>query len=162
MMEEKEVIEKIKKIIEIPLLKKNIEIVDIKWRRERGGWVLRIFIDKIATTKFTQVSIEDCAKVSNMISKILDEEDFIPHSYILEVSSPGINRPLTKKEHFDRFKGEKAKVTLKTPIDNRKNFTGIILGTEKEDTILMEVEGKVWKFLLGDIKKAVLQREIKF
>ncbi len=157
MMEEKELIEKIRELIEVPLLKRNIEIVDLEWRRERRGWTLRIFIDKS-----TGISVEDCAKVSSLVSKILDEEDFIHHSYTLEVSSPGIDRPLTKKEHFERFVGEKARITLKNPVEGRKNFTGLLLGVEKENTIMLEVEGKVWKFSLEDIKKARLQPEIKF
>ena len=157
MMEEKEVIEKIRRLIELPLLKRNIEVVDLEWRRERRGWTLRVFIDKP-----TGITVEDCAKVSSLVGKLLDEEDFIHHSYTLEVSSPGIDRPLTKKEHFERFAGERAKITLKTPIEGRKNFTGILLGVQGDDLVMIEVEGKVWKFSLEDIKKARLQPEIKF
>lgn len=153
---EKEIKDKIREIIEIPILRKNIELVDLEWRRERGGWVLRIFIDKPGG-----VTVGDCAKISEMISKILDKEDLIHHSYVLEVSSPGIERPLVKKEDYERFKGEKAKIILKTPISGRKNFIGIILGI-KGDLVQMEVEGKVWEFPLDNIKKANLQPEIKF
>jgi ribosome maturation factor RimP len=153
---EKEIKDKIKEIIEIPILRKNMELVDLEWRREKGGWVLRIFIDKPGG-----VTVGDCAKISEMISKILDKEDLIHHSYVLEVSSPGIERPLVKKEDYERFKGEKAKIILKTPISGRKNFTGIILGI-KGDLVQMEVEGKTWDFSLDNIKKANLQPEIKF
>jgi ribosome maturation factor RimP len=153
---QEEIKEKIRKIIEIPILKKNIELVDLEWRRERRGWVLRIFIDKPGG-----VTVEDCAKISGIVGEILDKEDIIHHSYMLEVSSPGIERPLVKKEDYERFKGEKAKITLKTPISGRKNFTGIILGI-KENLVQMEVEGKVWEFPLEDIKKANLQPEISF
>jgi len=114
---EKEIKDKIKEIIEIPILRKNMELVDLEWRREKGGWVLRIFIDKPGG-----VTVGDCAKISEMISKILDKEDLIHHSYVLEVSSPGIERPLVKKEDYERFKGEKAKIILKTPISGRKKF----------------------------------------
>jgi ribosome maturation factor RimP len=153
---EKEIKDKIKEIIEIPILRKNMELVDLEWRREKGGWVLRIFIDKPGG-----VTVGDCAKISEIVSKILDKEDLIHHSYVLEVSSPGIERPLVKKEDYERFKGEKAKIILKTPISGRKNFTGTILGI-KEDLIQMEVEGKTWEFSLDNIKKANLQPEIKF
>uniref|UniRef100_A0A7V5XFS9 Ribosome maturation factor RimP n=1 Tax=Thermodesulfobacterium geofontis TaxID=1295609 RepID=A0A7V5XFS9_9BACT len=153
---EKEIKDKIKEIIEIPILRKNMELVDLEWRREKGGWVLRIFIDKPGG-----VTVGDCAKISEIVSKILDKEDLIHHSYVLEVSSPGIERPLVKKEDYERFKGEKAKITLKTPISGRKNFTGIILGI-KENLVQMEVEGKNWEFSLDNIKKANLQPEIKF
>jgi len=148
--------EKIKEIIEIPILRKNMELVDLEWRRERHGWVLRIFIDKPGG-----VTVEDCAKISGIVGEILDKEDIIHHSYVLEVSSPGIERPLVKKEDYERFRGEKAKITLKTPISGRKNFTGIIIGI-KNDLVQMEVEGKVWEFSLENIKKAKLQPEIGF
>jgi len=153
---QEEIKEKIKKIIEIPILKKNMELVDLEWRRERRGWVLRIFIDKPGG-----VTIEDCAKISEIVGEILDREDIIHHSYVLEVSSPGIERPLVKKEDYERFKGEKAKITLKTPVSGRKNFTGIILGI-KENLVQIEVEGKVWEIPLDNIKKANLQPEISF
>ncbi|RKX57731.1 MAG: ribosome maturation factor RimP [Thermodesulfobacteriota bacterium] len=153
---EKEIKEKIKEIIEIPILKKNIELVDLEWRRERGGWVLRIFIDKPGG-----VTIADCAKISGIVGEILDKENIIHRSYILEVSSPGIERPLVKKEDYERFRGEKARITLKTPISGRRNFTGIILGI-KEDLVQIEVEGRIWEFSLDNIKKANLQPEISF
>ena len=153
---EEEIKEKIREIIEIPILKKNMELVDLEWRRERQGWILRIFIDKPGG-----VTVEDCAKISGIVGEILDKEDIIHHSYVLEVSSPGIERPLVKKEDYERFRGEKAKITLKTPISGRRNFTGIIIGI-KNDLVQMEVEGKVWEFSLENIKKAKLQPEIGF
>ncbi len=153
---QEEIKEKIKEIIEIPILKRNIELVDLEWRRERRGWVLRIFIDKPGG-----VTIEDCAKISGVVGEILDRENIIHHSYVLEVSSPGIERPLVKKEDYERFRGEKAKITLKTPVSGRKNFTGIIIGI-KEDLVQMEVEGRIWEFPLENIKKANLQPEISF
>jgi len=153
---EKEIKEKIKEIIEIPILKKNMELVDLEWRRERNGWVLRIFIDKPGG-----VTIADCAKISGIVGEILDKKNIIHRSYILEVSSPGIERPLVKKEDYERFKGEKAKIILKTPVSGRRNFTGIILGIKK-DLVQIEVEGRIWEFSLDNIKKANLQPEISF
>jgi len=133
-----------------------MELVDLEWKREKVGWVLRIFIDKVGG-----VTIADCVKVSEMISKILDKENIIHHSYILEVSSPGIERPLVKKEDYERFKGERAKVILKEPISGRKNFKGIILGI-KGELVQMEVDKKIWEFHFNNIKKAYLQPEISF
>ncbi|WP_028843002.1 ribosome maturation factor RimP [Thermodesulfobacterium thermophilum] len=155
-MIEKDLKEKIRELIETPILKKGIELVDLEWKRERTGWVLRLFIDKPGG-----VTIGDCAKISEMVGKILDKEDLIHRSYNLEVSSPGIERPLVKKEDFERFRGEKAKVVLKTPLEGRKNFSGIILGIE-EEFLLLEVDQKVWRLPLGEIKKANLQPELKF
>ncbi len=156
MSAEKDIKEKIRELIEIPLLKKGIEIVDLEWRRERSGWVLRIYIDKPGG-----VNIGDCAKISDLVGRILDKEDLIHHSYNLEVSSPGIERPLKTKEHFERFRGEKVKITLKNPISGRRNLIGINLGIEGE-ILRLEVEGKVWEIPFSEIKKAHLQPEINF
>ncbi len=155
-MEEKELKEKIKELIELPIIKKGIELVDLEWKRERTGWVLRIFIDKPGG-----VTIGDCVKISEIVSKILDRENPIHRSYNLEVSSPGIERPLVKKEDYERFRGEKARITLKEPLEGRKNFTGIIIGI-KNDEVCIEVDGKVFSFSIESIKKANLQPEIKF
>ncbi|WP_038057158.1 ribosome maturation factor RimP [Thermodesulfobacterium hydrogeniphilum] len=155
-MEERDLKEKIKELIELPILKKNIELVDLEWKRERAGWVLRIFIDKPGG-----VTIGDCVKISELVGKILDKENIIHRSYNLEVSSPGIERPLVKKEDYERFKGEKAKITLKEPLEGRKNFTGIIIGI-KDDKVWVEIDGKVFKLPIENIKKANLQPEIKF
>lgn len=148
--------EKIKNLVEIPLLKKGVEIVDLEWRRERSGWVLRIYIDKPGG-----VTIGDCAKVSEFVGKILDKEDLIHHPYNLEISSPGIERPLKTKEHFERFRGERVKIVLKNPLSGRRNFVGINLGIEG-DLLRLEAEGKIWEIPFSEIKKANLQPEINF
>ncbi|MCS7200335.1 MAG: ribosome maturation factor RimP [Caldimicrobium sp.] len=148
--------QRIWELVEVPIIKKNFELVDLEWRREPSGWVLRLYIDKPGG-----VTISDCAKISEIIGKLLDKEDLIHHPYNLEVSSPGIFRPLKTKEHFERFKGEKAKITLNNPLGNRKNFLGIIRGV-KGETLEFEVEGKVIEIDLKNIKKANLQREITF
>ncbi|MFN3567771.1 MAG: ribosome maturation factor RimP [Caldimicrobium sp.] len=148
--------ERLWQLLETPILKKGMELVDLEWRRERSGWVLRLYIDKPGG-----VTIGDCARISEIVSKILDKEDLIHHSYNLEVSSPGIERPLKKREHFERFKGEKAKITLKAPIEGRKNLTGIILSIE-ENILKFEADNKVWEIDLNNIKKAHLQPEISF
>lgn len=148
--------EKLKQLIEPLVLKKNMELVNLEWRRERTGWVLRLFIDKPGG-----VTIGDCTKISEMVGKILDRENLISHSYHLEVSSPGIERPLVKKEDYERFKGERIKVTLKNPISGRKNFTGILLGIDG-NLIKIRVEEKDLEISLENIKKANLKPEISF
>jgi len=130
--------------------------VDLEWKRERGAWVLRLFIDKPGG-----VTIGDCAKISELVGKILDKEDIIHRSYILEVSSPGIERPLVKKEDYERFKGEKVKIILKNPIEGRKNFKGLLLGI-KGDFVQIEIENRIQEIPFEEIKKANLQPEIKF
>ncbi len=148
--------EKLKTLLEPVILRKNMELVDLEWRRERTGWVLRLFIDKPGG-----VTIGDCTKISELVGKILDKENLIHHSYNLEVSSPGIERALVKKEDYERFKGEKVKIILKNPISGRKSFTGILLGV-KENLVKIRVEEKDLEILLDNIKKAHLKPEISF
>ncbi len=143
-------------LLEPLILKQKMELVDLEWRRERIGWVLRLYIDKPGG-----VTIKDCVKISEIAGKFLDKKNLIHHSYNLEVSSPGIERPLKSKEHFERFVGEKAKITLKEPLSGRRNFTGIILGV-KGETLQLLVDEEVREFSLEKIKKAILQPEITF
>jgi ribosome maturation factor RimP len=148
--------ERLWELLELPILKKKMELVDLEWRRERTGWVLRLYIDKPGG-----VTIGDCAKISELVGHLLDKEDLIHHPYNLEVSSPGIERPLKRKEHFERFIGEKAKITLHNPLSGRRNLVGTILGVE-EGVLKFSVEGKIWEIAFSNIKKAHLQPEITF
>lgn len=99
----------------------GLELVEVQFRREGHGWVLRLFIDSEQG-----ISLEDCAAVSRAIGTWLDVEDLIAHAYHLEVSSPGLERPLKKIEDFQRFVGRKAKVRLKEPRDGQKVFIGTL------------------------------------
>ncbi|WDU84032.1 ribosome maturation factor RimP [Caloramator sp. Dgby_cultured_2] len=112
----------VKKIIEIvtniarPIVEKfNLELVDVDFVKENNEWFLRVFIDKEGG-----ITIDDCTNVSRILSDKLDEVDPISVSYYLEVSSPGINRPLKKEEDFIRFKGRKIKLKLFKEIDDKK------------------------------------------
>jgi len=97
----------------------GLEMVEVQFRRESGGWLLRLFIDRE-----DGVNVDDCALVSRQISAYLEVEDLIEHAYNLEVSSPGLERPLKKKEDFVRFTGRKARIKLKEPIDGQRVFFG--------------------------------------
>ena len=99
----------------------GLELVEVQFRRESHGWVLRIFIDKEGG-----VTIDDCTVVSRDISTWLDVEDLIEHAFHLEVSSPGLERPLKKMEDFKRFAGRKVRVKIKEPREERRVFTGIL------------------------------------
>src|SRR5687767_9579661 len=101
------------------------ELVDVEWKHEQGGWVIRCFIDHPRG-----ISHEDCEQLSRQISATLDVHDVVPHAYNLEVSSPGLNRPLRTPDHFRRFVGQKARVKLKDGIEGRRNFAGRIVGAE--------------------------------
>jgi ribosome maturation factor RimP len=127
--------------------------VELEFKREPGGWVVRVYIDR---TDGTLVSIEDCERVSRELSPVLDVADVIPQAYSLEVSSPGLDRPLRTPEHFRRFVGERAKIKLALGVDGRKNFTGTIVAVPDNDHLDIDVDGQRFTLPLGDLDKANL------
>ena len=152
-MEREEIIKKTWELAEPVVLAQGLELVDVEFQRERQGWVLRIYIDRPGG-----VTLGDCVKVSEILSDLLDAKDFIHHSYHLEVSSPGLDRPLKKAEDFNRFAGDKVKIQLKEPLSGRRNFTGLLRGLEG-DEVLVEIEGKIYRLPREKIKKAHIKYE---
>lgn len=114
--------------------------------------VLQIMIER---SDRRALSVDDCAEVSRTVSALLDVEDVIPGSYTLEVSSPGIDRPLTRPEHFARFAGFEAKLETRFPLDGRKRFTGRLLGLEGERVRIATAEGEM-ALPLADVQRAKL------
>ena len=129
------------------------ELVGIEFIPQGRRSLLRIYIDKE-----NGVTIDDCSDVSHQVSGILDVEDPIREQYTLEVSSPGLDRPLFKLEDFDRFSGSQVKLRLRQMIDGRRNFTGRILGVEGE-SVRVEVDGSPQAFAIVDIDRARLVPE---
>ncbi|HEY2517374.1 MAG TPA: ribosome maturation factor RimP, partial [Polyangiaceae bacterium] len=113
------------------------EIVDVEFKSEPGGWVLRIYVEKLgsadsnADTRDAAVDLELCSGIARDLSPALDVADFIPHRYSLEISSPGVERPLKKERDFVRFAGKKAKLRLHTASHGEKVVTGILAGVEE-------------------------------
>jgi len=135
----------------VPLLADmGVELVDIEFRREGHGWVLRIYIDRSGG-----VTLEDCAKVSREVSSYLEVEDPVEHAYHLEVSSPGLERPLKKEKDFIRFSGRMARVKLREKRNDQRVFTGRLQGMENEE-VLLEIDGRIERFLPADIARARL------
>ncbi len=134
-----------------PLLEEmGMELVEIQFRRESHGWVLRFFIDKE-----DGVTIDDCAGVSREVSAYLEVEDLIDHAYHLEVSSPGAERPLKTKNDFVRFVRNKARIKMREPIGEQKVFVGIIQGLDG-DAVLLEQDGRTVALDFEKISKARL------
>jgi ribosome maturation factor RimP len=123
-------------------------------RGDRG--VLRLFIDKLVGD--AGVSIDDCAKVSRLLSPALDVENILDAAYVLEVSSPGVERRLTKATHFIRFRGKRARLSTSDPVDGRTSFNGII-AEANEKTVTMDNEGERIDVPYGVIAKANLEFE---
>lgn len=134
-MSKREVYEQKTEEILQPIMEKNgFELWDVEYVKEGSNWYLRAYIDKPGG-----INVEDCEKVSRELSDILDEKDFIPDSYILEVSSPGLGRPLKKEKDFKRSIGEEVEIRTYRMIDRQKEFTGILTKYD-ENTVTIEIE----------------------
>ena len=133
----------------------QFELVDVEYVKEAGSWYLRAYLDKEGG--FT---VHDCELVSRRLSDLLDEEDFIPDSYILEVSSPGLGRQLKKEKDFARSLGEEVEVKLYQAVNRQKEFTGILEGYDDEKLILSFGEGENMEFRRAEI--AMLRLALDF
>jgi ribosome maturation factor RimP len=119
----------------------GLEVFDVQFRREASGMVLRVQIDRPgpAATAEESVSVEDCARISRDLSAILDVDDVVPTAYVLEVSSPGLDRPLTRAGDYERFAGRRAKLVMKQRVDGQGYFKGRLRGVE-DGYVLIEAE----------------------
>lgn len=129
----------------------ELELFDVQFRREGQGWVLRVFIDSA-----TGVTLTQCSNVSRELGRFLDVEDIIDYAYILEVSSPGLERPLRSIEDFRRYCGKKARVKLHEAIDGEKTFEGVIQEGVGDLTHLQLDDDRVIAFSFDMINKARL------
>ena len=131
----------------LPIIKKNgFELVDVEYVREGGSWYLRAYIDKPGG-----INVDDCETVSRELSDILDEKDFIDEAYILEVSSPGLGRPLKKEKDFKRSLGEEVEIRTYRMVDKKKEFTGILKAYDKDTVTIGMEDGSEMIFDKGDI-----------
>ncbi len=125
--------------IALPLLRElGLDLVEVEFRREAGGWVLRLYLDKSGG-----VTLGDCQRVSEELSDLLDVENVIGHPYSLEVSSPGLNRPLSREADFLRFVGQRARVRTSQAIAGQRRFLGILKGYEAGRVMLEREDGTV-------------------
>lgn len=121
-MAKREEIEKRAEELVLPILnEQNCELVDVEYVKEAGTWYLRVYADKEKG-----ITVDDCEAVSRAFSDKLDEEDFIDDSYILEVSSPGLGRPLKKEKDFARGVGQEVDIHLFKPVNKEKDYTGVL------------------------------------
>src|ERR1700732_4842055 len=141
------------RLLEPPIEALGFELVDIEFAREGHGGVLRIFIDRRAQDSAAGVTVDDCARVSHAVSEVLEIQDPIKGHYTLEVSSPGFDRILRTRAHFERFVGERIVAELKLPMDRRRRFIGL-LKSASSDTIVVEVDGKAYALPFDQIGRA--------
>lgn len=124
------------------------ELVTIELAGSGGGEVLRIYIDQT-----DGITVDDCARVSHQVSAVLEVEDPASAAYTLEVSSPGLDRPLVKPDDFKRYVGDKVRVRIYEPVLGRKNFTGKLVSAEKE-FVVVEVDNEQYELPYQNIDKA--------
>jgi len=140
---------------------RGLEVWDIQSRREVTGHVVRVFIDRPgpAATPDESVSVEDCAEVNRELSTILDVEDPLPFAYTLEVSSPGLDRPLRNDGDYARFAGRLAKIVVSEAVDNQKAFEGRLRGVENDAVLLEAPNGRMHRLPLRLITRGRLEVE---
>ena len=149
----KEIMERVQSIIDPILFQEEFELVDIEYRRESKGWVLRLYLDKEGG-----ISLDDCTRMSQEVGRNLDIEDFIQAPYTLEVSSPGLTRSLKTKKDFIKNSHRLIKVKTLEPIGNRRNFKGKLLSIS-ENKIKIESDGGIFEIPLENVAKANLEMD---
>ena len=146
----------------------GFDLVEVQSGREPSGWIVRLFIDRpvgyvapvaapadLEAEALPAVSHSDCERVSRDVSAALDVADMIPHAYELEVSSPGLDRPLRRLADFARFSGREARIRMTGGVEGRRNFSGQLAGTE-EGLVKIECDGRTYNLPIEDIAKANL------
>ncbi len=156
------VVDQVRRLLEPVLERDGFELVEVEWVRGGGRWVLRLYVDKQGGT-----GIEDCQAVSTLVDPILDVADFIEPAYDLEVSSPGLERPLRKPADYDRFSGQRARLKTFGPVagtapgsPGRKHWTGILKGF-KDGAVQVDVDGVLHRIPHDQIAKANLEYDFE-
>lgn len=147
---DRELITSLWALIEPVLEPEGIELAEVEFKLEGGRWVLRLYIDSVRG-----VTLDDCQMASRQVGALLDIKDPIRQPYVLEVSSPGINRVLRKKKDFNRFAGSPVRIKTRRKIDGRRNFQGILKGMD-DAKIILEMEGNRIEINAEDLEKARL------
>ncbi len=142
--------EELKRLLEPAIERLGYELADLELKLGGREGILRIFIDRAAG-----IGLDDCEVVSRQVSSLLDVEDPLPGHYVLEVSSPGLDRRLTKPEHFRRFTGEDVRVKLRFPLEGRRNFRGRLTAVDDEN-IEVVVDGETHRLPIATIETARL------
>jgi ribosome maturation factor RimP len=156
-----DVIERVRAVAARVAASSGLEIFDVQFRREASGMVLRVFIDRPGPSATTEesVSVDDCARVSRDLSASLDVEDPVPSAYTLEVSSPGLDRPLRNANDYRRFAGRRVKLVMREAVNGQKFFKGRLAGMDDSDVLVDTDDGKRHKVPVGVITRANLEVE---
>ena len=139
----------------------GLELFDMTYGREGGRNVLRVVLDRPgpSATAEDSVSLEHCQRVSEELSAVLDVDDVVPDEYTLEVSSPGLDRPLRSRDDYQRFAGRLAKIVTTAPVDRQTAFAGHLRGVDGDDVLFENQGGKLIRLPFGLIRRARLEVE---
>lgn len=135
----------------------GLEVIYVEFITEKGRHILRVYIDKAiagGTEEEEGVNVGDCGRLSNELSTVLDVEDCIAENYYLEVTSPGINRPLKKEKHFALAIGEKIKIKTKEAVDGRKNFKVTLEGVSDKNLFVRDSTDEKITIKIDNVEKA--------
>src|SRR5882672_12760022 len=154
-MDPRSVAERVREVAEQAASDQGVELVHAEVAGPEGHPIVRLFIDKPGG-----VTHDDCSKVSNQLSTVLDVEDFIHSAYVLEVSSPGLERGLYKRADYERFTGSRAKVKVRSPLNGQRNFRGRILGYENDQVIVEDQTSGRVEIPFAGIVKANLEADL--
>ena len=149
------VAERVWKIAEPLVADEGMEMVDVEYRRESHGTVLRLYLDREGG-----VSLDDLTRVSRQVGDLLDVHEAVPGSYTLEVSSPGINRRLRRADHFQRYLGQKIRVRAHAPLDGRRVFVGLLTAVDA-DGITVQQDGVPCVIRFTEIAQANYEPELE-
>ncbi len=138
------------------LAAQQIELVDLVIQHQGRKAVLQFFVDKVGG-----ITLDDCGELTDKIDAILEMENLIDGAYVLEVSSPGVQRVLKKPEHFKRFSGQRVKIILKVPLNGRGSFTGVIASAD-DNAFVLEDGTNQFRFEYNNLKKAHLDPVLEF
>ncbi|HET6921596.1 MAG TPA: ribosome maturation factor RimP [Anaeromyxobacteraceae bacterium] len=151
--------ERVWTLLEPILVRDGYEIVEVEWVHEAGGWALRVYIDRPGG-----VTIDDCQAVSRTVDPVLEVEDLVEGAYHLEVSSPGLDRPLRKPADFDRYAGQRARVRTHGPVESgtgpRRNWSGILKGFA-DGMVEIDVDGRLHRIPHHQIARAHLEYDFE-
>jgi ribosome maturation factor RimP len=156
-----DVVEQVRAVAARVAASHGLDLFDVQFRREASGMVLRVQIDRPgpAATADDSVSVEDCAAVSRDLSAVLDVEDIVPAAYTLEVSSPGLDRPLRSADDYRRFTGRRAKLVMREAVDGQTFFKGRLGGVEDGRVVIDAEDRRRHLVPIGIITRANLEVE---
>ncbi|MBW2090734.1 MAG: ribosome maturation factor RimP [Deltaproteobacteria bacterium] len=163
------VVETVEDLIGSLIKAEGFELIEVQYRRERGGWVLRLFVDRStdpdqpsdAEAPGSSITLDDCAAISREVGNLLEIKEVIQGPYNLEISSPGLDRPLKKPDDYIRFAGHLIRIKMKSPVDGRKKFKGRLLGLE-DGLIKLDVDEQTIEVRLDETERVALEPEVNW